>query len=1437
MNDISNIPIKLNILDRNANIVKTYIFLGNNVPNNIRSILGQDKIDISKKSESTLKKFYGRYWKNLLNLSNKMRGGFEEVKENNEENNEELREVYEENVLNQVEFDNPEEISLSEIQSLSKIFDDKIQQESVELPKPTKELPKSTTELPKPTKETKKKLTKTIYVYDFYVNSYDNILEFKKKISTVTDIPIYKQNIWYTNQKNIVNMQYNVFLQKNVTNISLIKNIINNENVEFIDGIPILIHFYNLRNLIRIKMNDPFIILGDICKLGINEFNLFNMDDFIENIKTTKKEKNNLDIIYYGLINLFWPMVTYSVWSDYTNNSVDDFEKIYTELALNSTSTKKMIKEETAIIKSTINYNFDEGDKITKLRKLITEKLFIGIRESTIIVQSFQIQNILNIRNLFDLIVLSNTYLACKCSLTYNDKNIILNKTFMDNEKINTTIPINTLLLKILIDIENMDFLNIYLHLNGNMTIKAKWSEDKLYNFDNIFKIVAKEINVIINMINNMGSSVINSNYTLENMTANNASFVEINMGMVYRNPLKHSEFKLLESLLKKYLDGGIMRLSNINHELNTLEYYFSKGMHGFDVERINNIFLLNNYYDFLTNSVVSSKWQQLFQNTRKTVFQYRQGDIEISIKGIKEDEFDILYLFIINIFAELENKRKDLKFNSTEVIKQSIKTLKYQDPILYDFKKIYNSPIIYSRICQKQNQPRIISEDEYLTLSKTKQETITKYHNFTTNMPAYYQCPNPKYPHLQFTVNKHPKDYCIPCCKIKPLPTVVSHNTENSIKQLIYDTCLNEYKYIKIKGNITLDSRYIMSYGKYITPGQLSALPENSLEPLLYESFSEDVKSEDAVMSKLYLYGIEQNIKHIQNIGYITALAFSLDVPIHEFIQDSITFITKRENMFKMILDGKIIKYFKTAKLLIETLKSTFLDTNEARPSLIFNNLPWNEIFIDIAYYYYNIISVVFSDNQGDQTLKLHLTNKLNSAQLLSHYKTILLVKNKNYYNPIYIINTVIYFKTKLIEKKLFDKTDKIIDILNKILLYDSKEINEINLDIYTNFVNQHPKYVITKYFVNKHNLCYYIEVSVHKKKIYIPINFSKYISSSSTAYELFTIAKYTTEFIELNKFLKDFNTWSGSKIYKIIVDKWIYLDNPWGKNKSPNKAPIIGFIHNKLNYYHQPLPYEFVKKLNIAPLERILYHPDIVNKNLNMNGATTDPRVKNITKNLYDYKLYELLLLEYIVFLNKEKNIDLRHQIKKQILKMKSNPDEIINQITDLINSYYKKYEYTNDSDIVKITQQINNYKINHDKNILFEKIDSSVYTFDKIKINSFKIMDRKRLISELHKLSKRIVQIESEKNIIKALANLKEFPNMFISCQDISADVIYCKKNKLVVTQTNLTILLEIMAADILNPVKNKWIFNTVFTDNIINFLKFKQNPNETIEIHSY
>jgi hypothetical protein len=179
----------------------------------------------------------------------------------------------------------------------------------------------------------------------------------------------------------------------------------------------------------------------------------------------------------------------------------------------------------------------------------------------------------------------------------------------------------------------------------------------------------------------------------------------------------------------------------------------------------------------------------------------------------------------------------------------------------------------------------------------------------------------------------------------------------------------------------------------------------------------------------------------------------------------------------------------------------------------------------------------------------------------------------------------------------------------------------------------------------------------------------------------------------------------------------------------------------------------------------------------------------------------------------------------------------DKILQNIEYELDEYYTDQENHKDADIDKIRFQYNDYMINHQsKKILLKHIDDTIYMFDTIKINSFKQMDKKTLMIELGKLSKRIVTIVSDKDIDKVLKHIPEFNNMFSSCQNTKEDLIYCKQRKLIITKKNLIQLIEILASDILNPFKGNWIFNTVFTDNIIKFLKFIRRENETVFIQS-
>ncbi len=1420
MHTFVNTPIRLNLYNKSGEIVQKYIFIGDVEDDVKKSIISSQNNKLNQRSEKILKDFYGKSWKSKLGFGETIKGG--------------------------EEFDEEEEISLEEVKALSEIF------ETPEI----KEIPA------KPPKYTKK----VKYIFDeFNVYPFDTILEFKEKIATATGVPIFKQNIWYSYNKSNYNLNYNIFINDKVVNINVLNNLVLNKNVEFIADIPVLMNFYNIKNMIKIKTYDTSSILENIVtKLGVLEFNMMNMDEFITN---TKFKKDESEILYYGNILLFWPMMTHSAWIDYIEIGNEAFQKTYPDLSLDVNKNIKKYDIEKKITEEAFDL-FNSKDK-KSLRKSIEDNIYVGITNSVIQVTSFYDYPILNLRNLFDKIELNRDIFACKCSVIYEGRHIIMHKTYMNAEQIKTNIPTKSILFHIK---AHESILELYLFNDGNMTIKSKWSEEKLYSFNDIFEIVSNKINEFINRVNKMGSYVTQSNFSLEKISNKNSRFSELYLSIIYRKYVKYYEFKILEKILEDYTKAGIVSINKIDQVNNLLEYYFDKGTYVYDISRIEKNMVVDNYYSFLTNSNIKNRWEQLFKFNRNTKFQYRQGDIKINIEDIKEQEFNIFYMYIVNIFALIESQKKYAKKEDVLQLKlkKNIKTLKYQDPILYDFKKIYNSPLIYSRICQKKVQPVILTNDEYNALEKQKKDRVVNYWNFTTNSPALYYCPNPRYPYIQFIVKKHPKDFCIPCCKIKSID-----ESEQEIKQLIYKTCMEEHKYKKEKYNIILDTKYIMSYGKQVSPGRLSNLPEESIEPLLYESFSDTTTGvEPKCKNKFYIYGIEQNALYINNIGFVSCLAFSLDMTIKELCQKIIKLIKEQQNKFKVILDGKIISYFKTPNDLIRGIEVAFININEIE---IPKKVPWNDIFIDIAYYYLYLHSIIFDDRAGTgKNVKINISNRFNTPTKLLNpdYKNIMIIRTRNEYYPIYNINSIVYFKTKLIEKKLFEYNDPVMNIISSVIEYSNREKLQshnrldITLEAYTEFEKDNKNYAIKSYFINKNNLCYYVEFVKSGKSIYVPVIFSHYtdIEGVNIIYEPFLIKKYKTSFKLLNEFLKDFNHWIALKsekmgfiieeakkylpieqrvhpVYEYIrVDKWLYLDNPW--NKSSSK--VIGFIHNNINYYHDSIEFKIAKKLKNAPMERILYHPDEINHNLSNNIKNTDRNLKDLSKQLYNYHIYELLILEFTELLNKEKNVHLRHLIKKEIIKqIDIDSTKTIEEIDELIKKYYQKYIKINESlkvlyeliyneDIVKITKQINNYVIEHkNKKLLLEYIDSSVYNFDKIKINDLRTMNKDILLKELKKLADRVVLITNEKDIAKKLQN---FPNILISCQDKKESGVYCNKGKLMISKTKLDELLQIMASDILNPFKQKWLFNVIFTKNIIQMFKFIRRPEEHIEIYS-
>ena len=105
----------------------------------------------------------------------------------------------------------------------------------------------------------------------------------------------------------------------------------------------------------------------------------------------------------------------------------------------------------------------------------------------------------------------------------------------------------------------------------------------------------------------------------------------------------------------------------------------------------------------------------------------------------------------------------------------------------------------------------------------------------------------------------------------------------------------------------------------------------------------------------------------------------------------------------------------------------------------------------------------------------------------------------------------------------------------------------------------------------------------------------------------------------------------------------------------------------------------------------------------------------------------------------------------------------------------------------------------------------------------------MSEENLYKKLYKMSSKLVSIESPDKIKDI-----EFSNMFAACAESKPK--YCRGRKLIISKGQLVDYLHIMTADILNPLKSKWIFSNLLVDKTVNFFKFIKRPFETITIQS-
>lgn len=1224
-------------------------------------------------------------------------------------------------------------------------------------------------------REVKQKIIKkgeVQYETDVVVYPEDNLQELREKIQLVTGIPMFRQHLYYIH--NEVTTSYKLILNGTYPiNINQIY-----ESKDHIIGLPIDKKIYDNRKYIKIESLDTFQILGNI---PTDTFYVVDIEHIIGNkkiqIRDLIADTYRFELLYYGLIIKYWPQFTLDCFKDYLMN---DFADKYPDMHIDNKTLTNIYNSENKIIEAV----YRDANKMVDISVSITRMLAM--------VSAMYTQ--INIRNLFDYLRVSRYIPEIHAYIEYNNMKYMLRKRHIRNGS-DISFPTGTNLrqgITLAISLRYSDQKSFharkshstfeneqsrYLFLNirpdGTYYIKTFWNEEDEIEFDDIIDILAEFINPIIMEVNSLKKYVFVIGDNLPLIDKYTIKYHSLNVCVFWKKVITSDVYSKLTTMWSDYMLSKITALHSSIHT-DRFEFLFRKGMYEYDPLLIYKVISmstgskLHNHYSRFSDRTIKTKWDQHYGG-RLVCMYHRTTDVKFEIIDIGENELNIFLRYIRHFVIRAEQIETPTKIESSGNIKR-LRKLKEQDPELYNLKK-YGSKKVYSILCQNERQPLIYTDDELKKMSDKEKNKLAKYWNFTLNKPAYYNCPTKKYPHLSFIVGMHPKHYCLPCCNKKLRDNIDSKRADRD------RVCMKEFKI----DDYSVDSSYhIIKYGKVLDADRLSHLPKSGLFDLLGPTITENNQ-------QYCLYGVPQHLPGIQNVGAVFSLAAALNTDIKSMMSFIINNLKSHATNFYVLLDGSITEYFNTVDELIGCIKDLFID-NKNYSTVNKRFYRWNEILIELICEYYSLNLFLINDRHLNGDFELYVDNPLKIRS--DHFSVMIakiVIKENDYWYPIFLLNPREYWKNKHINHRFCNKT--LTELLFKMIT------NKNNTDNLLSYCINTGKQLIRH--VGTRNESFAIMCD----NVYVPIKSKFTADGIPISYELPVIG-------ELSDTLQFIDTYN-KQTNKIIVNCLLTYKNE-----------VFGVLaDDKIWYCKAELTQELTSNYKISQQQYNFYE---VNRHIiNKTPQKQDNRTIKLGKSLYDNYCYQLFLIEFAYYLESERNDDMRQKLYS-IVNV-DNARKNINQIRDNIAILLKKFK----NDINVLNVQLDEFITGkHTKKILLNSISTTNYDFDKKTLNEIKKISGPELYNAVHQIAQKIA-------IHKDLSDNIKFPNVYIPC-DVNPKIDYCH-NKLLILNKPIEEYSRLLAADLSNNIKSKYILHNVWTEMYVDYFNFIVRLSDVINIY--
>lgn len=928
------------------------------------------------------------------------------------------------------------------------------------LPKP--QLPKSSE--PSKTKPQKPQLSQVTIFPE------DRVSDFKEKVQLVTGIPPFRQHIFYHDaDKQAHPLYYQIRTER-----PLVVDLVQDLSLPRVAGIPVRQEVYQERDSLFVQARDHFYTMGQLAEEGVHEFNLVDLQEYTGSLASIASDSHQLGLVYYGFVAIYYPMLNWDAFQVYMSEG--SLAQAYPELQPNPNTLDKRYKAEASLLQA-------EYSSRTHTNILSAPSI-----KSSVLQSKFN-QAIVNIQNLHSRLITSEDVPLIRTRIYHEYKPLIITKlhkeageTAFEHLKFRLQMPdVSSIILGIRLrrstgkTSQRHNYAILVIRAYGPLQLRTAWAEDDHMTFKELAELTLV-VNKQIEAINAMGREVLTSSYQLPELASYNTKYSSLTLHIFWQQSLNAEQFQDMKQAFQDDFQSGVVAsmTSEETVPVGTFMFRYLKGMvydelatpadynYGPDLDN----------YDYLINAKSRVRWLAAYGQGRTCAIVTRTADTRIEIQDVREAEFEQIRAYVAFKLARLSSLGISRKSSKSEEnakssqpqdskpesinTKNLLKLLKVRDPELFNFRQ-HSSEVVFSRICQREHQPVPLNESEYKNFvkdPKNKKLRPIKYHNFTTQTPMYYVCPNARFPHLSFITGQHPKDFCLPCCK-----KTLLEGAQNTKKGVQHNVCLESGRYTDSATDSGANSRYIMNYGKSIEINRLGHLPDLLLRYFLYNSqILTGVDIHDISKSAYYLYGIPQHSGPVSDIGVVFAAANALEITPEALLKDLRGYLKDHPEQYSSLLQGRLPDYFADVDDFKNSLISIDASPNRTATARATRFTSWNEVVLELLRAAKGIETIILEDTALDTSGTSHKSESRDGIDFIlprqvQHSKEIftradvkkflvLLRKTKrvrnlfssNYiYFPVYQVTPQAFFRNSSIDVRLFSLGDDMTKLLEQ--------------------------------------------------------------------------------------------------------------------------------------------------------------------------------------------------------------------------------------------------------------------------------------------------------------------------------------------------------------------------------------------------------------------